>query len=205
MEKERLINDLHYGRKQPRIQTEVLGHSLVRSLVHSHRSLVCLLCTACFACRLRCAHSFACSLTPSLARSLRSLCYLDGFFIFIFFQFGPQCLPPPTLACHPFSFGFSTSRTSSARKTYFPFHRDPFFLFFFLFFFHSLFLHFFCSVCLSLPVYLSVFLAFTVSLYVFLFSFSVLFLSFFLSFFFSFFLSLSLSFFLFSPRWLPWR
>ena len=31
---------VHYGRKQPRIQTEVLGHSLVRSLVRSHRSLV---------------------------------------------------------------------------------------------------------------------------------------------------------------------
>ena len=31
---------LHYGRKLPRIQTEVLGHSLVRSLVRSHCSLV---------------------------------------------------------------------------------------------------------------------------------------------------------------------
>ena len=31
---------VHNGRKQPRIQTEVLGHSLVRSLVRSHRSLV---------------------------------------------------------------------------------------------------------------------------------------------------------------------
>ena len=30
----------HYGREQPRIQTAVLGHSLVRSLVRSHRSLV---------------------------------------------------------------------------------------------------------------------------------------------------------------------
>ena len=30
----------HYGRKPPRIQTEVLGHSLVRSLVRLHRSLV---------------------------------------------------------------------------------------------------------------------------------------------------------------------
>ena len=31
---------LHYGPEQPRIQTEVIGHSLVRSLVRSHRSLV---------------------------------------------------------------------------------------------------------------------------------------------------------------------
>jgi len=32
---------LHYGRKLPRIQIGVLGHSLVRLLVPSHRSLVC--------------------------------------------------------------------------------------------------------------------------------------------------------------------
>ena len=31
---------LHYGRKLPRIQIGVLGHSLVRLLVPSHRSLV---------------------------------------------------------------------------------------------------------------------------------------------------------------------
>ena len=52
----------HYGLEQPKIQTEVLGHSLVRLLVCSHRSLVCLFRTACFACALRCAHSLACSL-----------------------------------------------------------------------------------------------------------------------------------------------
>ena len=60
---------MHYGRKQPRIQTVVLGHSLVRSLVRSYRSLVRLLRTARFARALRCAHSFArslTSLTPSL-------------------------------------------------------------------------------------------------------------------------------------------
>ena len=45
------------------IQTEVLGHSLVRSLVRSHRSLARLLRTARFARALRCAHSFARSLT----------------------------------------------------------------------------------------------------------------------------------------------
>ena len=59
----------HCGLEQPRIETEVLGHSLVRSLVRSHRSLVRLLWTARFARALRCAHSFArslTSLTPSL-------------------------------------------------------------------------------------------------------------------------------------------
>ena len=52
---------MHYGPEQPRIQTEVLGHSLVRSLVRSHRSLT--------------------SLTPSLVgkcliRLLFCLCFL---------------------------------------------------------------------------------------------------------------------------------
>ena len=42
---------------------QVLGHSLVRSLVHLHRSLVRLLRPARFARALRCALSFACSLT----------------------------------------------------------------------------------------------------------------------------------------------
>ena len=37
----------------------VLGHSLVRSLVCSHCSLICLLSIACFTCALRCAHLLA--------------------------------------------------------------------------------------------------------------------------------------------------
>ena len=56
-----LLPTAHYGRKQPRIQTEVLGHSLVRSLFRSHRSLIRLLRTA------RCAHLLARStLDPEL-------------------------------------------------------------------------------------------------------------------------------------------
>ena len=39
----------HYGRQQPRIQTEVLGYSLVHLLILSHRSLVHVLHTVCFA------------------------------------------------------------------------------------------------------------------------------------------------------------
>ena len=78
---------LHYGRKQPRIQTEILGHSLVRSLIRSHRSIFRLLRTARFARALRCAHSFARSLTlltPSLVRKgmirwLFILCFLSIF------------------------------------------------------------------------------------------------------------------------------
>ena len=66
-----LLSPLDYGPEQSRIQY-VVGHSLVRSLVCSHCSLVCLLHTARFARSLCCAHSFACwlvrSLTPSRAR-----------------------------------------------------------------------------------------------------------------------------------------
>merc|ERR1711951_261612 len=53
----------------------VLGHSLLRSLVRSHRSLIRLLRTARFARALRCAHLFARSLTHSLQSSWeRDLC-----------------------------------------------------------------------------------------------------------------------------------
>ena len=74
----------HYG--QPRIQTEVLGHSLVRSLVRSHRSLVRLLRTARFARALRCAHLFARSLT-SLTSSLVGQWMIRWLFRLCFFLF----------------------------------------------------------------------------------------------------------------------
>ena len=48
---------------------KVLGHSLLHSLVRSHRSLIRLLRTARFARALRCAHSFSRSLTHSLTHS----------------------------------------------------------------------------------------------------------------------------------------
>ena len=44
----------------------ILGHSLVRLLIHSHRSLICSLRTARFNRALRCAHSFAHALTLEL-------------------------------------------------------------------------------------------------------------------------------------------
>ena len=53
----------HYGSEQRGIETKVLGHSLVPSLICLHRSLICLLCPACFVCTLPCVHSYACSLT----------------------------------------------------------------------------------------------------------------------------------------------
>ena len=53
-----LMLAVHYGPEQPRIQTEVLGHSLVRLLVRPDHSLICLLHTACFAYALRRAHWF---------------------------------------------------------------------------------------------------------------------------------------------------
>ena len=47
-----------YGPEKPRIQTEGLGHLLVRSLVRSHLSLIRLLRTTRFARTLCFAHSF---------------------------------------------------------------------------------------------------------------------------------------------------
>ena len=55
----------HNGSDKPRIQTLVLGHSLICLLVHSDRLLWCLLCPAHFACALHCANLFAHSLTLS--------------------------------------------------------------------------------------------------------------------------------------------
>ena len=73
---------VHCCSEQSKIGTWVLGHSLVRSLVCLHHSLIRLLRPACFACAPRCTHSFA--------RSLRSLPssweieWLDGYFFWVF-------------------------------------------------------------------------------------------------------------------------
>ena len=50
--------------KNQDVSTGLLGHSLVRSFVCSHRSLTRLLSPTCFARILRCARLFARSLTP---------------------------------------------------------------------------------------------------------------------------------------------
>ena len=63
----------HSDPKLIEIASLVMGHSLVRSLVRSHRSPVRLLRTARFARALRCAHSFARSLTHSLPSSWESV------------------------------------------------------------------------------------------------------------------------------------
>ena len=60
------------GKMTMKSTRRVLGHLLLRLLLLSHRSLICLLRTACFALALRCAHSLARSLTPELMRK-RSL------------------------------------------------------------------------------------------------------------------------------------
>jgi len=70
---------LHSDPECLEIATLVMGHSLVRSLVRSHRSLVRLLRTARFARALRCAHSFARSLTHSLPSSWDSGIFLSYF------------------------------------------------------------------------------------------------------------------------------
>ena len=75
---------LHCGPDQPRIQNEVLGHSLIHLLVRLHRSLVRLLRTGRFACALRCAHSFARSLTS--LTSLVGKWMIGWLFILCFFS-----------------------------------------------------------------------------------------------------------------------
>ena len=77
-----LPHAIHCGPDQPKTQTKVLGHSLVRSLVRSHCSLVYMLHPACFARANCCAHLLACSIC-SLSRlweSERSDSYFSLFF-----------------------------------------------------------------------------------------------------------------------------
>ena len=50
------------------------------ALVCSHHSVIRLLRTACFACTLRCAQSFSCSLTPELVRKLIIRCWDNWMF-----------------------------------------------------------------------------------------------------------------------------
>ena len=70
----------------------VLGHSLLCSIVCSHRSLIRLLRTARFARALRCAHSFARSLTRSIRRSWESdLCLWNECVDFIQFETTVRC------------------------------------------------------------------------------------------------------------------
>ena len=90
-----------------REETRVLGHSFVRLLVCSHRSLIRLLRTAHFARALRCAHSFAHLLT-SLVPSLVGQWMLGWLFILCSFLYsGPQC----ALACAKSAWKSATSTT----------------------------------------------------------------------------------------------
>ena len=57
------------GRMTIKSTRSVLGHSLVRSLIPSHPTLIRSLRTVCFACALRCAHSFVRSLNHILPSS----------------------------------------------------------------------------------------------------------------------------------------
>ena len=89
----------------------VLGHSLVRSLVRSHRSLIRLLRTGRFARALRCAHSLACfafaSMEISLEHTLCRVCSLRSSickkivfdFFFFFFAFASTEVPLEDRQC----------------------------------------------------------------------------------------------------------
>ena len=70
----------------------VLGHSLLRSLVHSHRSLIRLLRTARFARALCCAHSFARSLAHSGSHG--KVVVVHGMNASFSYSFKPLCMVP---------------------------------------------------------------------------------------------------------------
>ena len=67
---------------------KVLGHSFVRLLIRSHRSLICLIHTACFAHALHCAHLFACSLISFIPKLLGKW-MIRWLFFLSFFLFWP--------------------------------------------------------------------------------------------------------------------
>ena len=72
------LSDFQCVRNHSESQTHrILDHSLIRSLVHSHRTFIHFLRTARFAPALRCAHSFICSLAHSLAPELMEKRFLS--------------------------------------------------------------------------------------------------------------------------------
>ena len=77
------------GRMTIKSTRRVLGHSLLRSLVRSHRSLIRLIRTARFARALRCSHSFALLLTHSVAHWKEV--FVDGMNASILYSFSPLC------------------------------------------------------------------------------------------------------------------
>ena len=88
------FNHCTLGRMKMKSTRRVLGHLLLRSFVESHHSLIRLLRTARFARALRCAHSFAHSLTRSLRSSWeRGFCLWNERVDFIRFRTTVQWLP----------------------------------------------------------------------------------------------------------------
>ena len=86
------------GRMTMKSTRRVLGHSLLRSLVRLHRSLIRLLRTARFARALRCAHSLARSLTRSLRSSWESsFCLWIERVDFIQFETTVHCIRRPVI------------------------------------------------------------------------------------------------------------
>ena len=75
---ERTSHHCTMGRMTMKAKGKVLGHSLLRSLFGSHRSIIRLLRTARFARALRCAHSFDRSLANSLTPGLMGRRFLDA-------------------------------------------------------------------------------------------------------------------------------
>ena len=77
------------------------GHSLVRSLVHSHRSLIRLLRTARFADALRCALSFARSVAHSLTTELMGKRFMFTHWMCRFHAISTHCALLSSVFAHP--------------------------------------------------------------------------------------------------------
>ena len=77
------------GRMTMKLMRRLLGHSLIHSLICSHRWLICLNCTARFTRALHCAHLLAHSLTCSWAHGNKK--HVDELNVSIWYSFNRQC------------------------------------------------------------------------------------------------------------------
>ena len=111
---------------------KVLGHSLLRSLVRSHCSLIRLLRTARFARALRCSCSFARSLAQSLTPELMEKWFLSMEWTRLFHIILTFCAPS---TCHFHFYWVSPSQSTLLKQLY------------------STDNHSFCSICLRADIH----------------------------------------------------
>ena len=79
------------SRMTKELMRKVLVHSLIRSFFHSHCSLICFLCTACFVCVLRCDHALECLCTRALRCAHEEEVIVHNSKASISYSFNPWC------------------------------------------------------------------------------------------------------------------